>query len=382
MEKLIIFDTTLRDGEQSPGATMTAAEKMEVARALDAMGVDIIEAGFPMSSKEDFESVQAISKQLKHAKTCALARSMDKDIEVAAESLKLTNNKRIHLFISTSDIHIKHKLRSTREEVLGIVKQSVLMARKFTDDVEWSAEDSTRSDYDYLTKCVEAAILAGATTINLPDTLGYQLPDEHFSHIHNMMARVKNLKGAEKVIFSVHCHNDLGMATANTLAGIRGGARQAEVTMIGLGERAGSAALEEVVMGLNVRKDVFNLKTNIDSAKLLQTAKLVSRASGFAIPRNKAIVGGNAFAHESGIHQDGMLKCAQTYEIMTPQSVGVEHMDIVIGKHSGRTAFKKKLSDLKISADEKQLEIYFCAMKDLACKKKNITDEDIKNLCR
>ena len=348
MEKLIIFDTTLRDGEQSPGASMTAAEKLDIAKALDAMGVDVIEAGFAASSQEDFEGIAEIARHMKRAKTCALARAIERDITLAADSMKNTDNKRIHTFISTSDIHIKHKLRSTRENVLDSIKKAVAFARNLADDVEFSAEDATRTDPDYLIKCVETAIKAGAATINLPDTVGYQMPNEHYNFINNIK---KHAKGAEKVILSVHCHDDLGMAAANTLSGISAGARQAEVCVNGLGERAGSAPLEEVVMAIKTRADLFKgIRVDLDTTKLVAVSKMVSRASGFAVPRNKAIVGGNAFSHESGIHQDGMLKHRQTYEIMTPVSVGVERMDLIIGKHSGRNAFKQKMAYLGITA--------------------------------
>jgi len=380
MEKLIIFDTTLRDGEQSPGASMTAAEKLDIAKALDAMGVDVIEAGFAASSQEDFEGIAEIARHMKRAKTCALARAIERDITLAADSMKNTDNKRIHTFISTSDIHIKHKLRSTRENVLDSIKKAVAFARNLADDVEFSAEDATRTDPDYLIKCVETAIKAGAATINLPDTVGYQMPNEHYNFINNIK---KHAKGAEKVILSVHCHDDLGMAAANTLSGISAGARQAEVCVNGLGERAGSAPLEEVVMAIKTRADLFKgIRVDLDTTKLVAVSKMVSRASGFAVPRNKAIVGGNAFSHESGIHQDGMLKHRQTYEIMTPVSVGVERMDLIIGKHSGRNAFKQKMAYLGITAPEDKFEIYFAAMKVLASKQKHISDEDIKNICR
>lgn len=379
MDRLIIFDTTLRDGEQSPGATMTAEEKLQIAIALDDMGVDVIEAGFALSSREDFESIVEISKHMKRATTCSLARATVEDIARAAESLAFTDNKRIHTFISTSDIHIKHKLRSTREEVLETIKKSVMYARSFTDNVEWSAEDATRTDHDYLCRCVEAAISAGATTINLPDTLGYTLPGEHFNFFKDIMTRVPN---ADKAIFSVHCHNDLGMATANSLAGIQGGARQVECTMNGLGERAGSAALEEIVMAAKVRRDLLNIDVNIDTVKLFKTAQMVAAASNFPIPKNKAVVGGNAFAHESGIHQDGLLKSRQTYEIMTPESVGVNKMNLVIGKHSGRNAFKKKLEEMGIECDDASFEKFFKDMKVLASKQKHISDADIRQICQ
>lgn len=377
MEKLIIFDTTLRDGEQSPGATMTAAEKLQIAIALDDMGVDVIEAGFAMCSKEDFDSIVQISKHMKRAKTCSLARAVEADIKLAADSLRHTENKRIHTFVSTSDIHIKHKLRSTREDVLGMITKAVAFARGLADDVEFSAEDATRTDRDYLARCVEAAIKAGATTVNLPDTLGYHLPGEHFEFIKEIMERVP---GSNKAIFSVHCHNDLGMATANSLAGIQGGARQVECTMNGLGERAGSAALEEIVMAIKTRQDQFKVNTDINTVALCKTSRLVAEASGFYLPRNKAIVGANAFAHESGIHQDGMLKNSMTYEIMTPQSVGMEKMDLVMGKHSGRAAFKKKLIELDIVCTEEESEKMFCDMKALAAVQKRISDDDLRAL--
>src|SRR3954469_19713666 len=342
-DRVVIFDTTLRDGEQSPGATMTHEEKLEVAEVLDGMGVDIIEAGFPIASEGDFHAVHEIAKRTKNAVVCGLARAGQKDIDRAGEAIKPAKRGRIHTFISTSPVHMKWKLQLEPEKVYEMVISSVTRARNYTDDVEWSAEDATRTEHDFLCRCVEAAIKAGATTINIPDTVGYTVPDEYFALIKMLRERGPN---AGQAIFSVHCHNDLGMAVANSLAGVAAGARQIECTVNGIGERAGNAALEELVMAIRTRRDVLPFHTGIDAAMLMRASKVVANATSFPVQYNKAIVGRNAFAHESGIHQDGMLKHTQTYEIMTPESVGVSKTSLVMGKHSGRNAFRSKLEEM------------------------------------
>ncbi|MCL2385649.1 MAG: 2-isopropylmalate synthase [Alphaproteobacteria bacterium] len=374
---IVIFDTTLRDGEQSPGASMTFEEKLEVADLLDAMGVDIIEAGFPVSSEGDFEAVSGIARRVKRASVAGLARSAAKDIDRCAEALRQAARPRIHVFISTSPLHMKHKLQKEPEQVLEMITASVARARNLVADVEWSAEDGTRSEIDFLCRCVEAAIAAGATTINIPDTVGYAVPQEYRALFETVRERVPN---SDKAVFSVHCHNDLGLAVANTLAGIEGGARQVECTINGMGERAGNAAMEEVVMALRVRGDKMPYYSHIDSTMLTRASKLVSAVSSFPVQYNKAIVGRNAFAHESGIHQDGMLKNAGTYEIMTPESVGVSKTSLVMGKHSGRHAFKEKLKELGYELGENALEEAFARFKELADRKKIVYDEDLAAL--
>jgi 2-isopropylmalate synthase len=376
-DRVVIFDTTLRDGEQSAGASMTFEEKLQVADLLDEMGVDVIEAGFPIASQGDFEAVAAIAKRVRNASVCGLARAGFKDIDRAAEALKAAVRPRIHTFISTSPVHMKYKLQKEPHEVLEAVVASVTRARNYVDDVEWSAEDATRTEPDFLMRCVEAAIRAGATTINIPDTVGYTTPDEYFDLFHMLRERVP---GAGDVIFSTHCHNDLGMAVANSLAGVRAGARQIECTINGLGERAGNAALEEVVMAIRTRADALPYFTEIKTPMLLQASKLVASVTGFPVQFNKAIVGKNAFAHESGIHQDGMLKHVETYEIMRPEDVGVKETNLVLGKHSGRHAFRDKLKALGYSLGENAFEDAFRRMKDLADRKKTIFDEDIEAL--
>jgi 2-isopropylmalate synthase len=376
-DKVLIFDTTLRDGEQCPGATMTLEEKLEVADLLDDMGVDIIEAGFPIASEGDFEAVSLIAKRIKRSVVAGLARAGMKDIDRCGEAVKHAQRPRIHTFLSTSPIHMKWKLQKEPDQVLEMVRQSVERARNYVDDVEWSAEDGTRTEMDFLCRCVETAIKAGATTINIPDTVGYTTPDEYYELFKTVRERVPN---ADKAIFSVHCHNDLGMAVANSLAGVRGGARQIECTLNGIGERAGNAALEEIVMAIKVRNDVLPFHTGIDASMLTRASKLVAAATSFPVQYNKAIVGRNAFAHESGIHQDGMLKHTQTYEIMTPESVGVSKTSLVMGKHSGRNAFRTKLKDLGYDLGENALEDAFNRFKALADRKKIIYDEDIEAL--
>jgi 2-isopropylmalate synthase len=376
-DRVLIFDTTLRDGEQSPGATMTFEEKLDVADLLDEMGVDIIEAGFPIASEGDFEAVAAIAKRVKRASVAGLARAAFKDIDRCGEAVRHAVKPRIHTFISTSPVHMKYKLQKSAEEVLEMVTAQVTRARNHVADVEWSAEDGTRTEMDFLCRCVEAAIKAGATTINIPDTVGYTTPDEYETIFRTVRERVPN---SDKAIFSVHCHNDLGMAVANTLAGLRGGARQIECTINGIGERAGNAALEEVVMALRTRADILPYENNIEATMLTRASKLVSAVTSFPVQYNKAIVGRNAFAHESGIHQDGMLKNAQTYEIMTPESVGVSKTSLVMGKHSGRNAFRDKLKTLGYALGENALEDAFKRFKDLADRKKIVYDDDIEAL--
>jgi 2-isopropylmalate synthase len=376
-DRVVIFDTTLRDGEQSPGATMTHEEKLEVAELLDAMGVDIIEAGFPVASEGDFAAVHEVAKRSKNAVICGLARAGFKDIDRAGEAIKPARRGRIHTFISTSPVHMKWKLQMEPEKVYEMVVASVTRARGYTDDVEWSGEDGTRTEHDFLCRCVEAAIKAGATTINIPDTVGYTVPEEYFALIRMLRERVPN---SDKARFSAHCHDDLGMAVANSLAGVRAGIRQIECTINGIGERAGNASLEEVVMAMKVRNDVLPYWTNVDSTMLTRASKLVSAVTSFPVQYNKAIVGRNAFAHESGIHQDGMLKHTQTYEIMTPESVGVKQTSLVMGKHSGRHAFGHKLEELGYQLAGNQLEDAFVRFKALADRKKHVYDEDIEAL--
>ncbi|WP_457092464.1 2-isopropylmalate synthase [Microvirga sp. P5_D2] len=376
-DRVIIFDTTLRDGEQCPGATMTLEEKLEVAALLDTMGVDVIEAGFPIASNGDFEAVSLIAQQVKNATVAGLARAISADIARAGEAVRHAVRPRIHTFVSTSPIHLAHQMRKSEEEVLEIITTTVTQARNLIEDIEWSAMDATRTPIDYLCRCVEAAIKAGATTINLPDTVGYATPDEYRAMFKAVRERVPN---ADKAIFSAHCHNDLGLAVANSLAALEGGARQIECTLNGIGERAGNAALEEIVMAIKTRGDVLPYETGIEATMLTRASKLASAATSFPVQYNKAIVGRNAFAHESGIHQDGMLKNAQTYEIMTPESVGVSKTSLVMGKHSGRAAFRNKLEELGYSLSDNQFQDAFERFKDLADRKKHVYDEDIEAL--
>ena len=373
--RIIIFDTTLRDGEQSPGASMSVEEKIKIAKAFDDLGVDVMEVGFPAASNGDFQAAKEIGKILKKAIPCGLARATKSDIEKCRDSLKHTRQFRIHTFLSTSALHMKYKLKKTPKEVLELIKESVSLARKYTNDVEWSPEDGTRTEPDFLCKTVELAIKSGATTINIPDTVGYTMPEEYFKTIKLLFDKVPNI---DKAVVSTHCHNDLGLAVANSLAGVKAGARQIECTINGIGERAGNAALEEIVMAMKTRNDLMPFKTGINTKKLSSCSKLVSNVTGFPVQFNKAIVGKNAFAHESGIHQDGMLKNKKTYEIMTPESVGVIKSSLVMGKHSGRNAFKDKATELGYSnLDEKFINKAFLKFKDLADKKKHVYDEDI-----
>ncbi|MEM9206826.1 MAG: 2-isopropylmalate synthase [Pseudomonadota bacterium] len=376
-DHIVIFDTTLRDGEQSPGATMTFDEKLQVAELLDTMGVDVIEAGFPIASDGDFEAVSSIAKRSKNAVIAGLARAIPADIDRAGEAVRHAQRGRIHTFVSTSPIHLEHQMRKTQEEVLEIIEKTVTQARNLVEDVEWSGMDATRTPVDYLCRCVEIAIKCGATTINIPDTVGYATPDEYRDLITALRTRVPD---ADKVIFSTHCHNDLGLAVANTLAGLEAGARQVECTINGIGERAGNAALEEVVMAIKTRSDVLPFETGVDAKKITRTSKLVATATSFPVQYNKAIVGKNAFAHESGIHQDGMLKNAETYEIMTPASIGLVESALVMGKHSGRHAFAEKLKELGYNLGDNAFQDAFKRFKDLADKKKHVYDEDIEAL--
>ena len=372
--RVIIFDTTLRDGEQSPGCSMTLGEKLRVAEALENLGVDVIEAGFAIASNGDFEAVSQVGALLKETIVCSLARASFKDIDRAAEALKKAVRPRIHTFISTSPLHMEHKLQMTPDEVITRIADSVAYARNLCDDVEWSCEDGTRTETDFLCRSIEVAIKAGATTINVPDTVGYTTPDEYRVIMQNILENVPN---ADKAIFSAHCHNDLGLAVANSIAAVQGGARQIECTVNGIGERAGNAALEEIIMAFRTRADVMPYHTGIITKNILKTSKLVSSVTGLDVQHNKAIVGANAFAHESGIHQDGMLKNAATYEIMTPESVGLKKSELVMGKHSGRHAFREKLKDLGYELGDNEFMSAFTRFKDLADVKKTLYDDDI-----
>ena len=371
---IVIFDTTLRDGEQSPGASMNLDEKLRIAQVLEAMGVDVIEAGFPIASDGDFEAVSEIARIIRNSTVCGLARATRGDIERCADAIKAAPRGRIHTFISTSPLHMEFKLQMEPDAVYEKVKESVTLARNLCDDVEWSAEDGSRTEHDFLCRCVEAAIDCGATTINIPDTVGYAVPDEYADLISMLFNRVPNI---DKAIISVHCHNDLGLAVANSLAAVQVGARQVECTINGLGERAGNAAMEEIVMALKTRADHVPFTTGIDSTHIAKASRLVSTITGFNIQPNKAIVGANAFAHESGIHQDGMLKHAGTYEIMTPESVGLGKSTLVLGKHSGKHAFSEKLQALGYDLGDNAIKDAFKRFKDLADLKKEVFDEDI-----
>lgn len=377
-DRLIIFDTTLRDGEQSPGASMTKAEKIRIAKMLEMMRVDVIEAGFPIASPGDFEAVKAIAGIIKDSTICGLSRAIDGDIERCAEALKGANSARIHTFIATSPIHMQNKLRMEPDQVVEQAIRAVTKARNYTDNVEFSCEDAGRSEFDFLCQIIEAAINAGATTINIPDTVGYQIPHVFGDIVGNL---IKEIPNSDKAVFSVHCHNDLGLAVGNSLAAVMQGARQVECTINGLGERAGNASLEEIVMAIRTRQDVFNIETRIDSTHIVPTSRIVSGITGFPVQPNKAIVGANAFAHESGIHQDGVLKHRETYEIMRAQDVGWSDNSIVLGKHSGRNAFRSRLSDLGIELKtEEELNAAFSRFKDLADRKHDIFDEDLQML--
>lgn len=378
MDKVYIFDTTLRDGEQAPGFSMTTDEKLQMAHQLAKLGVDIIEAGFAAASKGDFDSVRLIALEVDGPVICSLARALEKDIELAGEALKPAKRKRIHTFIATSEIHMKYKLRMSPEEVLERTKKAVEFARKFTDDVEFSCEDATRSQREFLYKVIETAIKAGATVINIPDTVGYALPEEFAQLIEDIKDNVPNI---DKAIISVHCHDDLGMAVANSLMAVKHGARQVECTINGIGERAGNAALEEIVMAIKVRKDFFDrLYTDISTKEIYKTSRLLCRITGSFVQPNKAVVGDNAFAHESGIHQHGVLANPLTYEIMSPEDVGFPSTRIILGKHSGRHALKRRLSQLGFQLSDQDIERVFEKFKALADKKKEVYDEDLESL--
>jgi 2-isopropylmalate synthase len=377
-DHLVIFDTTLRDGEQSPGASMTKAEKLRIAKALEKMRVDVIEAGFAIASVGDFEAVQAIAMSVTESTVCSLARALDKDIDRAAEALKGAESARIHTFIATSPIHMKYKLQMQPDEVVSQAVHAVKRARNYTDNVEFSCEDAGRSDIDFLCRIIELAIEAGAGTINIPDTVGYAIPEEFGETMRQLLTRIPN---ADLAVFSVHCHNDLGLAVANSLAAVCNGARQVECTINGLGERAGNASLEEVVMAVRTRRDLFNLNVTTDTQQIVPTSRLVSTITGFPVQPNKAIVGANAFAHESGIHQDGVIKHRETYEIMLAEDVGWHKNNLVMGKHSGRNAFRTRLCELGHSFEtEAGLNEAFRRFKELADKKHEIFDEDLQAL--
>ena len=376
MEKIIIFDTTLRDGEQAPGAALNSFQKMEIATQLENLGVDIIEAGFPIASPDDFAAVAAIAKLIKKGAVCALARCIYKDIERAGESVKKAKHPRIHLFLATSKIHLKYKFKKAEDEIANIARDSIRQTKKFCSDIEFSPEDATRTEKDFLFRMIEMAINEGVQTINIPDTVGYSYPQEVYSLITDIINNVPNIN---KAIIATHCHNDLGLATANSLSAVLAGARQVHCTINGIGERAGNASLEEVVMAMKTRKDVFgNFYTNINTKEIYRTSRLVSKLTDFVVPPNKAIVGRNAFAHESGIHQDAVLKKRITYEIMDPHDVGIADSQLILGKHSGRHAFRDRLKTLGLHLNEEQLNKAFGRFKEVADKKKDIFDDDLR----
>ena len=374
-ERVIIFDTTLRDGEQSPGASMNAAEKLRLAIQMEKLGIDVLEAGFPAASEGDFEAVSKIAGRMKHIEVAALARTSKADIDRAWSAISHAVKPRIHTFIASSDIHMQYKLNLTREQVINKTLEMVKYAKTLTDNVEFSAEDASRSDRDFLCKVFEAAIEAGATTVNLPDTVGYAIPEEFKDLVKYVMTHTPNIR---KAILSVHCHNDLGLATANTLAALSAGARQAEVTINGIGERAGNTSLEEVVMALHTRPNYLELSNNIKTELIFPTSRLVSSITGIIVQPNKAIVGANAFAHEAGIHQDGMLKNPMTYEIMKPETVGLSASKMVLGKHSGRHALRSHLKEMGYDLSDEELNLVFTKFKELADKKKHVVDEDLE----
>ena len=377
-DQLIVFDTTLRDGEQSPGASMNAEEKLAIAKLLEKMRVDVIEAGFPAASPGDFEAVRQVAGEVNDSTVCALARAVKGDLQRAADAIKPANSGRIHTFIATSPIHMKEKLRLSEDEVLERAVWSVKFARNHTDNVEFSPEDAGRSEFDYLCRIIEAAIGAGACTINIPDTVGYNMPQQFGNLIKRLMETIPN---SDKAVFSVHCHNDLGVAVANSLEAVQNGARQVECTINGLGERAGNASLEEIVMAVRTRQDVFSCDTRIDSTHIVPASRLVSSITGFPVQPNKAIVGANAFAHESGIHQDGVIKKRETYEIMKAQDVGWATNKMVLGKHSGRNAFAQRMSSLGIEfATDEEMNLAFQDFKDLADRKHDVFDDDLIGL--
>jgi 2-isopropylmalate synthase len=377
MDRVIIFDTTLRDGEQAAGGTLNIREKLEIARQLERLGVDVIEAGFPISSPGDFEAVSLIAKEIRTPTICGLARAHPDDIDRAWEAVKAAEHPRIHVFLSASDIHLLHQLKKSREEILQTSHTMVARAKKKLDDVEFSPMDASRAEPEYIYKILETVIDAGATTVNIPDTVGYAIPEEFGSLIEGILKNVPNI---HRAVISVHCHNDLGLAVANSLESIRQGARQVECTINGIGERAGNASMEEIVMTINTRGDFFNLLTNIDTKQIYRASRLVSDLTGFPVQPNKAIVGANAFRHESGIHQDGVIKMPMTYEIIEPRTVGIPASSLVIGKLSGRRAFKERLAELGFSLNEEDFNRVFLALKELADKKKEVTDKDIESL--
>lgn len=373
--RIKIFDTTLRDGEQSPGASMNLEEKLEVAKQLVRLNVDVIEAGFPISSPGDFEAVKAVAKQIKGPVICGLCRATNLDIDRAWDALKYAEKPRIHTFLATSDIHLKYKLKKSREEVLDMAIEAVKRAKSYCDDVEYSAEDASRTDLDYLCQVVEAVIDAGATTVNIPDTVGYGQPQEFGEIIRQLIARVPNVN---KAVISVHCHNDLGLSVANSLAAVLAGAGQVECTINGIGERAGNAALEEIVMNLDTRKDIFGVKTGINTKEIYRSSRLVSDVTGLSVQANKSVVGSNAFAHEAGIHQHGVLQDRSTYEIMDAEKIGLTESKLVLGKHSGRHAFEVRLKELGYDLTKEEIEKAFARFKEVADKKKEIFDEDLE----
>jgi 2-isopropylmalate synthase len=376
-DRVLIFDTTLRDGEQAAGTSLNAQEKLEIARQLERLGVDIIEAGFPISSQGDFEAVRLIARELQRSMVCALSHANEEAIDRAWQALKPAKKGRIHIFLSTSSMHLAYQLKKSQEDVLELARNMVARAKKYLDDVEFSPMDATRTDPKFLYQILEAVIDAGATTVNIPDTVGYSIPSEYGRLIEGI---IKNVPNISKSIISVHCHNDLGLGVANSLEAIRKGARQVECTVNGIGERAGNAALEEIVMALKTRNDLYLLSTNIDTSQIFKTSRLVSELTGFVVQRNKSIVGSNAFRHQSGIHQDGVIKKADTYEIIDPKTVGVPSSALVLGKLSGRHAFKERLLELGYSLDEAALAHAFKAFKELADKKKDVTDRDIRSV--
>jgi 2-isopropylmalate synthase len=377
MDKVIIFDTTLRDGEQAAGGTLNIQEKLEIARQLEKLNVDVIEAGFPISSPGDFEAVRLIAKEVRKPVICGLARAHPQDIDRAWEAIKDAEHPRIHVFLSASDIHLVYQLKKSRKEVMQTAQKMVARAKKYTDDIEFSPMDASRTEPEYIYQILEAVIDAGATTVNIPDTVGYAIPGEFGNLIEGIIKNVPNIK---KAVISVHCHNDLGLAVANSLEAVRRGARQVECTINGIGERAGNASLEEIVMAINTRKDFFNLKAGVNTAQIYKASRLVSELTGFVVQPNKAIVGANAFRHQSGIHQDGVIKMPITYEIMNPKTVGIPASSLVLGKLSGRHAFKERLAELGYSLNEAEFNRAFAAFKELADKKKEITDRDIESL--
>ncbi len=376
-DRLIVFDTTLRDGEQSPGASLNVEEKIEIAHQLARLGVDVIEGGFPVTSPGDFEAVQLMAKKVKGPEICGLARCVKKDIDAAWDAVRPAKKPRIHLFLATSDIHLEKKLKMTRQQVIDRIGEMVAYAKKNCESIDFSPEDAVRTEFSFLVQAIKTAIEAGATAINVPDTVGYGIPFEFGAMIRRLMAETP---GAEKAVFSVHCHNDLGLAVANSLAAVRNGVRQVECTINGIGERAGNASLEEIVMAINTRKDIFPFETGIVTEEIYRTSRLVSRLTGMQVQPNKAIVGANAFAHESGIHQDGVMKNRQTYEIMTPESVGVPSSQIILGKLSGRHALQKRMKELGYELDGKPLDDLFALFKILSDKKKYVFDEDLLTL--